>query len=135
MNKKILYALWGGMFILCAGLGFIQDPQEPVKWVLLVLSLIFFLPPALLLYGANRERDGHTLALIRNLSGLSLGLSLLGLILNILTAPGSLMLGAVMNVILTIVSAPMICSGQWALSLFLWACLLLESISLLKKLK
>ena len=35
--------------------------------------------------------------------------------------------------VLIVVSSPMVCSGYWALSLFLWACLLMVSHSLLKK--
>ena len=135
MRKKVLFALWGGMFIVCAALGFIPEPEGALKVVMTVLALLFFLPPALLLYRAQAEKDKGLLTLVRNLSGLSLLLSLAGLILNILSAPGSQVLGAIMNSILIILSSPMICSGHWALSLFLWACLLMESISLLKKLK
>ena len=135
MRKKVLFALWGGMFIVCAALGFIPEPEGALKVVMTVLSLVFFLPPALLLYRGQAEKDKGLLTLVRNLSGLSLLLSLAGLILNILSAPGSQVLGAIMNSVLIILSSPMICSGHWALSLFLWACLLMESISLLKKLK
>ena len=35
--------------------------------------------------------------------------------------------------VLIVVSSPMVCSGYWALSLFLWACLLMVSHSLVKK--
>ena len=35
--------------------------------------------------------------------------------------------------VLIVVSSPMVCSGYWALSLFLWACLLIVSHSLLRK--
>ena len=135
MKKKVLYALWGGMFILCAALGFIPQPEGAVKGLLLAVSLVFFLPPAVLLYQAGKGRDRDTLVLVRNFSCLSLGLSLVGLVLNILFAPASPAVGTVLNSILVIVSSPMICSGNWALSLFLWACLLMESLSMLKKLK
>ena len=39
------------------------------------------------------------------------------------------LLGLVLHYVLTIVSSPMICSGHWAMSLFLWACLLMVSLS------
>ena len=55
------------------------------------------------------------------------------LILNFVLAVGSETLGDVLHSVLTIVSAPMICSGYWVLSLFGWACLLMVSIKLLKK--
>ena len=66
--------------------------------------------------------------LVRNLCALSLGLTLLLLIVNFMTALSSEFLGTVVYGILTVVSAPMICSGYWVLSLFLWACLLMVSL-------
>ena len=137
MSKKILYALWGGLFILCTGLGFIPgfSPEvgSGVRAALTVLSVAFFLPPAWLLYAAGRQKDTQTLKRVRNLSALSLGLTVLTLILNLLSALGTVTLGNVLYGILIVVSSPMVCSGYWALSLFLWACLLLVSLKLLKR--
>lgn len=132
MKAKPIYALWAAAFILCAGLGFIPEPGENLQVVLTVLSLLFFLPPAVLLYGAAKKHDTHTLTLIRNLSALSLGLTLAALILNFLTALRSDLLGRILHYVLVIVSSPMICSGHWALSLFLWACLLMASFRQLR---
>lgn len=125
MKNNTLYALWGGFFIVCAILGFIPQPEGSLRWLLLCVAAVFFLPPAILLYRAVQARDRHTILLIRNLSALSLGLTLLLIVLSILAAPGSLWLGDFLHGILVIVSAPMLCSGQWAGSLFLWACLLM----------
>ena len=61
------------------------------------------------------------------------GLTLALLVANFTTALSSEVLGTVVYYVLTIVSAPMICSGHWAMSLFLWACLLMGSLTLLKK--
>ena len=129
MNKKVLYTLWGVLFLLCAGLGFLPEPRGVVKGLMTALSVLFFLPPALLLYRADR----NTACLIRNLSALSLGVTLVTLILNFVLAVGSEFLGNVLHYILVIVSAPMICSGYWVLSLFLWACLLMGSLKKLQK--
>ena len=57
----------------------------------------------------------------------------LSLLLNFLSVLHSQTLGTVLHHILTIVSAPMIASGHWALSLFLWACLLMVSIRQLRR--
>ena len=57
------------------------------------------------------------------------------LVANFLSALGSVTLGDVLYGMLVIVSSPMVCSGYWVLSLFLWACLLMSSLSQLKKLK
>ena len=129
MNKKNLFVLWGVLFILCAGLGFLPEPAGLLKGLMTALSVLFFVPPALLLYHADRE----TALLIRNLAALSLGVTLVTLILNFVLAVSSETLGNILHYILAVVSAPMICSGYWVLSLFLWACLLMASLKLLKK--
>ena len=129
MNKKTLFALWGVLFFLSAALGFIPEPQGALKAVMTAAAVLFFLPPALLLWKADRE----TGLLIRNLSMLSLGVTMVTLILNFVMAVSSEFLGNVLHYILVIVSAPMICSGYWVLSLFLWACLLMVSLRQLKR--
>ena len=130
MNKQMIFTLWGILFILCAGLGFLPAPDGTVRVLLTLAALAFFLPPAVLLYN---YRDDHTLKLVRNISALSLGLTLVLLIVNFLTALASETLGTLVHYILVIVSSPLICSGHWALSLFLWACLLMVSLTQLKK--
>ena len=129
MNKRILFALWGGMFLLCAGLGFL--PEE--NFFLTLAALASFAPPTVLLYRAGTNRDVHTLTLVRNLSALSLGLTLAFLVLNLMSTFASETLGTFVYYILVIVSSPMICSGHWALSMFCWACLLTAASQLLKK--
>ena len=125
MTNRKLFVLWGVLFVLCAGLGFLEASA-----LSLIAALLFFVPPAVLLYRSGNDR--HTLLLIRNLSALSLGLTLVFLILNLLTAFASEMLGNFVHYILVIVSSPMICSGHWAMSMFLWACLLMMSLKMLK---
>ena len=137
MSKKLLFDLWGGLFILCAGLGFIpgfsQNVSAGAQAVLTVLAVAFFAPPACLIYGAKKKKDARTLKLVRGISLLSLGLTLLALVLNVLSAMGTVTMGNVLFAVLIVVSSPMVCSGYWALSLFLWACLLIVSHSLLRK--
>ena len=125
MNHKILFPLWGILFILCAGLGFLPESNG---WMT-ALSVLFFLPPAVLLY----QKEKNAVLLVRNLSALSLGLTAVVLSLNFMLAVSSETLGNVLHYILVIVSAPMVCCGCWVLSLFLWACLLMGSLGILKK--
>ena len=132
MKQKVLFSLWAVLFILCAGCGFIPSPEGLSLTLMTVLSLIFFLPPAMILYDAGRSKDVSSLRLIRNLSALSLGCTLLLLVLNFLAAFSSGTLGSFLHYILIIVSSPMICSGHWAMSLFLWACLLTASVNFLR---
>ena len=129
MKSRTLYALWAVLFILCAAFGFIPEPEGPFAAALTILSVAFFIPPALLLYRAEK----HDALLIRNLSALSLGLTLVLLILNFLTAFSSETLGLILHYVLIIVACPMICSGHWAMSLFLWACLLMASLRQLRR--
>ena len=129
MKNTHLYALWAGLFIICAGLGFIPEAAGFGRFVLTLLSLLFFVPPAMLLHQGDRD----TVLLIRNLSALSLLVTVIVLIGNFLSALGSPLLGNILHAVLVIVSAPMVCSGYWALSLFLWACLLMVSLQKLKK--
>lgn len=123
MKKSILFSIWACMFIVCAVLGFIPEATGMARIAFTLLGIVFFLPPALLL----RQADPATSRLIRNLSALSLGITVLTLVLSILSATGSRWLGDFFHAVLTVVSSPMMCCGYWALSLFLWACLLLAS--------
>lgn len=128
MNRKKLL-IWAGLFVLCAGLGLIPEPSGWGKAAMTAVSLVFFLPPFFLL----RSGDRTAAALIRNLSSLSLGLTLALFVANILAATRSEGLGNFLHGVLAIVSTPMLCSGQWALSLFLWACLLMLSLKKCKQ--
>ena len=127
MKSQFLYALWGALFILCAGLGFIPEPAGVLRVLLTGLSILFFLPPAVLVWKGRREKDRQGLMLVRNLSIVSLGLSATLIIANFLVAFRSELLGDILHGVLVVVSRPMSCSGHWAMSLFFWACLLIAS--------
>ena len=133
MTKKTCYILWAGLFILCAGLSFIPEPEGFTRIFLTGLSVLFFLPPALLACSAGKRRDRTTLKLLRNLAAMSLGLTLLLLIVNFLSFMAPAFLGNLLYTVLVFVSVPMVCSGYWVLSLFLWACLLMGCQKLLKQ--
>ena len=123
MIQKILYAAWAALFVLCAGFGFLPDRSGTTQALMTALSLLFFAPPVLLLYRAEEK----TRKQVGLLSALSLGLTVIMLILNIVFATGSTAVGNILHGILTVVSTPMLCCGSWAVSLFLWACLLVSA--------
>ncbi len=133
MKNRYLYAIWGGLYLLCALLGCVSAPQGLVKALLVLLSLVFFVPGGLLLYRGIRSNDKQQVSLVRNLSALSLGLTLFALILNFLSVMASEVIGNITYGILILVSSPMICSQYWFISLFLWACLLFASIAHMPK--
>ena len=133
MKNKILYIIWACLFILCACLGFIPEPEGALSALLTVLGIAFFAPPGILLYRSIRGKDRSALLLIRNLSAISLGVTLLLLLCNFLSVRGSEALGNFLYILLVILSAPMICAQYWVVSLFGWACLLMVCLSGLKK--
>lgn len=139
MNKKLLTVLWGVMFALCAGLGFIALPEEGAdiaRAAMALAALLFFAPGAMLLYGAVKRHNKRTLLIIRNLSAASLIVTTVLIVLNILSLMAPEAIGILLHVMLVIASAPLFCAQQGmfgAVSIFLWACLLTVSIAELKK--
>lgn len=133
MKTNLLYKFWAGMFALCAGLSFISQPVGFAKVLLILLSLGFFLPPALILKQQEKSGSRMHIQIIRNLAAASLILTILLIIANFMSLMASEAAGEFLYVLLAVVSAPMLCGQYWVLSLFCWACLLLWSQSLLKK--
>ena len=135
MKTTIYYTLWAGMFALTAGLGLIPEPTGFTKFCLVVLSIGFFLPPALILKQQEKSGSRMHIQIIRNLAAASLILTILLIIVNFMSLMASEAAGEFLYVLLAVVSTPMLCGQYWVLSLFCWACLLLWSQSLLKKKK
>lgn len=126
-KKKTLYILWGFLFILCAGLGFIPEASGFGKAVLIFLGLAFFVPGAILLWDAISCGDRKTVLQIRLLSLCWLVVTLLLLVGNLLSVNASQAVGNLLYGALVILSAPLVCGQFWEMSIFLWACLLTAS--------
>ena len=133
MKEKVLYALWGGLYILCVGLGTVQDASGFGKLLLVLTGLIFFLPGAALLYHGAKTNNLKILLRVRIVAIVSLSLTLILLVANFLSLAAPRETGKVLYDLLVLGSAPMLCCQYWALSLFLWACLLFASIVLKKR--
>ena len=133
MSKKTLYFIWGGLFIFCGLLGFIPQPEGIVKVLMVVASLVFFVPGGILLYLGKKEQNYGAIRVVRNVAIISLCVTLFLLVLNFLSGKASDAMGEFLYGLLTMLSAPMVCSQYWFLSLFLWACLLMTAISFRKK--
>ena len=133
MSNTVLYALWGALYALCAGLGFITEPKNSTQILMTVFSLALFVPPFLLNYRAAQKKDRRTLTLVRNLAFYWLVLASVLLVGNFLTVFASETLGNLMHMLLIIVASPLIASGSWALILFLWACVFFDARAKLKK--
>lgn len=128
MSYTVLYVLWGVLYALTAALGFIT-PEGVLVYVFALLAVLFFLPPWLILRKANREGKpihNHT---IRFLAIVWLAVAVMLLVLNIRSAVWPESVGNALHAALTVASAPLVCGQMPALSLFLWAILLLGSAS------
>ena len=127
MTKRNLYIAWGALFVLCAGLGFIPAPKGTAYWSMFLFSLIFFVPPTILLYKAVKGGDCREVKRIFWICIASLGATVIALALNFLSVDASAVAGTAVYYILIVVSSPMICGQIWVSSLFLWGCLLTAS--------
>ncbi len=127
MNKKQLYILWGVLYFLTVCMSTIPAPGNLLKTLLALTAIGFFVPPGVLLYRSWKSKDTVTAKLIYRISLVSLILTTVFLVANIL----SVMLpeggGNLMYALLLLVSAPMVASQVWVLSMFAWACLMVIS--------
>ena len=137
MKEKTLYPLWAFFYVLCVVLGAIPNRTSAGSVALAVVAVLFFVPGAMLLYLGVRDGRKKTVVRVRAISLVSLVLTTGLLIANLLSVrSSSLVLGDVLYVALSAVSAPMLCleSNYWMVSLFGWACLLMASFPWLRKL-
>lgn len=135
MKNKHWFMLWGGLYILCVLLGFIPSPEGFLKAVLVFAAAAFFVPGWVLLYIAHSRKDPEIARSVRSLSLISLGATLFFLVMNLLSGHASEAAGNLLYGFLVIFSSPMVCSQYWVASLFMWACLLMTSVSILGKAK
>ena len=124
MKKSTLYYIWLGAFVVCFLFSLIEKPSAPLQVVMTIFSLGFFAPPVCLFVKAKREQDKKSIKMLRIVAILSLALTLLLFILNIMSMAWSEAAGNFLYYVLTFVSVPAVCCKSWALSLFLWGCLL-----------
>lgn len=137
MNTKakeiVLYAAWLCLYILCVGLGTVENAEGIGKVLFVLTSLIFFIPGIWLLVLGFQEKNKKMILRVRMAAICSLNLTVIVFCLNIAAVAASSQLGSTLHDILNLVSAPMFCSQYWILSLFCWACLLSASFTKMKK--
>ena len=134
MSKaKKIWIIWAVAYVICTVCAFFPVAPGALSGLFLLLSLGFFVPPGLLIYEAVQRKNYNTLKLIRTLSLISLGLTLLTILLNFVSIQASDAWGLVLYWVLILVSTPMICSQVWVVGLFGWACLLMVCLKYLKK--
>ena len=125
LNKYILAAIWIGMFILCAVLGYLPPQEGANKWMLAIFALLFFLPPALRVYLGWTEKDRKLVKLLQKISLIVVISTVALLVINLLSValilvmPEStaLIVGDILYYLLILVSTPMICGQFWGIGL------------------
>ena len=130
--KEILsYCVWLCLYILCVGLGTIEEAAGIGKVLFILTGLIFFLPGVYLLRLGKREKNKKITLRVRIVAICSLSLTAIVFCANVIAVSADASVGRILYDMLYLVSAPMFCVRYWIISIFLWACLF--SASLTKK--
>ena len=127
MTKRMLYISWAVMYAVCAVLGFVPNPKGAEYWILMAMTLVFFVPPTILTVKAVKGNDVGELKRIRLICLIWLGLTLTTLVLNFLSVSFTASAGLFVYRALIVLSAPMVCGQIWVIPIFLWGCLLSAS--------
>ena len=130
MSYALCYFLWAAMFGVTAYMGFTPAPEKGLQEaVYMLMAGAVFLPPWAILVRANKEKNQKHKLIVRNLCVASIAGTTVLMALNVMSAGWSENIGNALHAALVIVSAPMICGQNYALSLFMWGILLMASVS------
>ncbi len=124
-KNTILYIVWAVLYCACVGFSFVSHRNLGGKIFLMGLNLLFFVPPFVLVIRAAKEKNRKALKTLRLVCIVVLALSMILLSLNIMSVKMPTRAGTVLFVLLAILAPPLACANQWALSLFLWACVMM----------
>lgn len=127
MKERILYLIWICLYIICVGMGTMIERNTALHIILMILSLIFFVPAVILLHDGLTSGNKKMLLRIRVVSLSSLILTLSMIVINIISVNAGENVGVVLNDMLMLFSAPMFCTYWRWLSIFLWACVFVSS--------
>ena len=133
MNTKVkelvLYGAWPCLYILCVGLGTVEQVEGLGKVLFILTSLIFFVPGVCLLVLGIGEKNQKMVLRVRIIALCSLALTVIVFCANLIAVTGSGETGSFLHDLLNLVSAPMFCSQYRIIGVFLWACLLVASFN------
>lgn len=124
MDKSFCYFAWGAMFLITAILGFFPAEHDFANICMIMSGVSFFVPPMLLVMKGDKTDAKRVFAI----SLASLVGTAVMIMVSVRLASGSRLLGNILHAVLVVVSAPMFCCQIWALSLFLWACLMIAAL-------
>ena len=126
-KEWILYAAWLCLYILCVGLGTVEEVDGSAKVFFVLTALIFFIPGIILLVLGKKQQNKKMVLRVRLIAICSLALTVIAFCANIFAVGASGQTGALLHDLLNVVSAPMFCSQYWIVSLFCWGGLLSAS--------
>lgn len=124
----ILYGIWAVMYVAAVLLSLLDNVQGGGLVLLNIYAFLFFIPGGILAYWAIREKCRIQLRVLRIISGVSLILTVVLLVVSFLCSQVSGWLALILNSLLILLSAPLMIAPFWAASLFLWACLLMVTL-------
>ena len=137
MNTKlkeiISYCVWLCIYILCVGLGTVEEVAGIGKVLFILTGIIFFLPGIYLLYLGKKDNNKKMVLRVRIVAICSLALTMIVFCANVIAVSADASVGRNLYEMLNLVSAPMFCIQYWIISNFLWACLLSASFQKNKK--
>ena len=123
-----LCILWVVLYCACVGFSFVSNRNLGGKIFLIGLNLMFFVPPFVLAFRALKEENRKALKTLRWICISVLVLATVTLVLNIVAVKFSATVGLVMYILFAVLAPPLACANQWALSLFLWACVMMLTL-------
>ena len=133
LKEIISYCVWLCLYILCVGLGTVEEVAGIGKVLFILTGLIFFLPGIYLLHLGKQEQNKKMILRVRIVAICSLALTMIVFCANVIAVSADTSVGRNLYDMLNLVSAPMFCIQYWIVSIFLWACLLSASFQKNKK--
>ncbi len=124
-KERLMYIIWIALYVGCVLLSLVDSVQGGGLVLIRIASLLFFVPGAVLAGWGVKDNNKRILKTVRIVCLTSLVLTTVVLVANFLSVGATAQTGRIWNGILLLVSAPMSIVPFWALSLFLWACLLM----------
>lgn len=130
-SYKTLYLMWAFMFVLTAVLGMLYPSAtgNTAQTVLMVIASGYFLPPWAIMTRGQKEKQVKHVKIVRYLSIASVAATCVLLSMNILSVGMSEAVGNALQALLTIVSAPLVCSNFYVMPLFLWGMLIMATFT------
>ncbi len=133
MKTKHYWLCWLYLYILCAVLSFLPEPEGFWWWLMLVIGLLFFAPGIALVYQADVRDRLQVVNTVKKVSIIALAVDVFLICINIASTLLPDAWGLVLQWMLNIFASPMGCGQNPALTMFGWAFILFYCIYVEKK--